>query len=126
MTELERKIRGDSEPSLSHVLEKAKRHQSNRSVTFQKLLRNGVTTNKLKSNDKQMKIGTSLHGSEILDHGTNRTRRVRILRPSELGGNCSEYWARLAQVHSRPPIRRPKSSLDPKRAHNINHRIHTR
>ncbi|MED6205464.1 hypothetical protein PIB30_017886 [Stylosanthes scabra] len=48
------------------------------------------------------------------DHGTDRIRRVRILRPSELGGNYSGYWACLAQVHIRSRLRRPKADGRPK------------
>ncbi|MED6217391.1 hypothetical protein PIB30_017238 [Stylosanthes scabra] len=55
-----------------------------------------------------MKFGTSLP-----ERGTYRTLRDRILRPSELGGNCSEYWAYLAQTHIRPPLCRPKATFDP-------------
>ncbi|MED6184604.1 hypothetical protein PIB30_048986 [Stylosanthes scabra] len=55
-----------------------------------------------------MKFGTSLP-----ERGTYRTRRDRILRPSGLGGNCSGYWAHLAQTHIRPPLRRPKVDIWP-------------
>ncbi|MED6217834.1 hypothetical protein PIB30_021311 [Stylosanthes scabra] len=66
-------------------------------------------------NDERMDIGTSLHKKTgNSNHGTYVTRRVRILQPSELGGNCSGYWARLAQIHAKPPLRRPKANTRPK------------
>ncbi|MED6219478.1 hypothetical protein PIB30_036166 [Stylosanthes scabra] len=62
-----------------------------------------------------MNIGTTLHGKAgNFNNGTYVARRVRILRPSELGGNCSGYWARLAQIHVKPPLRRPKANTRPK------------
>ncbi|MED6147023.1 hypothetical protein PIB30_040131 [Stylosanthes scabra] len=42
------------------------------------------------------------------------TSKDRIFRPSELGGYCSGYWARLAQIHIGPPLRRPKADKWPK------------
>ncbi|MED6164639.1 hypothetical protein PIB30_092161, partial [Stylosanthes scabra] len=52
--------------------------------------------------------------TENLDQGINETRRDRILRPSELGGNCSGYWVCIAQIHAKPPICRSKADTRPK------------
>ncbi|MED6120095.1 hypothetical protein PIB30_017722 [Stylosanthes scabra] len=42
------------------------------------------------------------------------TSKDRIFQPSELGGYYSGYWARLAQIHIGPPLRRPKADKWPK------------